>query len=93
LKKKGNIKYAIDYIDKNIPIIKVVKPGATYLLWLDLREFSLEDKKLEEKLVEDGGLVLTMGGAFMGYGFARMNIACTRYILEYGLNRLKKVFG
>ena len=89
---RGNIEFAIDYIEKNIPQIKVEKPEATYLLWLDLRKFGLEDEELKKKLVEDGGLALTMGSAFMGPGFARMNIACPRYMLEDGLERLKKAF-
>lgn len=90
---KGNMEFAIDYIGKNIPQIKVRKPEATYLLWLDLREYGMDNEKLKEKLVEDGGLALTMGEAFMGAGFARMNIACPRYMLEDGLERLKKAFG
>jgi cystathionine beta-lyase len=90
---RGNIDYAVAYIDRNIPEIKVKKPEATYLLWLDLREYGLSDNELKEKLVEDGGLALTMGGAFMGSGFARMNIACPRYMLEDGLERLKRAFG
>jgi len=90
---RRNIEFAIEYIEKNIPKIKVEKPEATYLLWLDLKKFGVEGEKLKEKLVEDGGLALTMGEAFMGEGFARMNIACPRYMLEDGLERLKKAFG
>lgn len=90
---RKNIEFAIDYIEKNIPQIKVRKPEATYLLWLDLRKFGLDDEKLKNRLIKDGGLALTMGTAFMGSGFARMNIACPRYMLEDGLERLKKTFG
>ena len=90
---RGNIEFALDYIGKNIPQIRVEKPEATYLLWLDLSEYGMNGEELKEKLVEDGGLALTMGGAFMGDGFARLNIACPRYMLEDGLERLKKAFG
>lgn len=90
---RGNIEFALDYIGKNIPQIRVEKPEATYLLWLDLREYGMSGEELKEKLVEDGALALTMGGAFMGDGFARLNIACPRYMLEDGLERLKKAFG
>ena len=31
----GNQAFAVDYIAKNIPLIKAVKPQSTYLLWLD----------------------------------------------------------
>ena len=86
---RGNIEFAIDYIETNIPKIKVKKPEATYLLWLDMREYELEDEKLNEMLVEKGGLGLNMGIPFMGAGFARMNVACPRYMLEEGLKRLE----
>ncbi len=32
----GNQAFAVDYIAKNIPLIKTAKPQGTYLLWLDL---------------------------------------------------------
>ncbi len=32
---EGNQAFAVDYIAKNIPLIKAVKPQGTYLLWLD----------------------------------------------------------
>jgi cystathionine beta-lyase len=35
---EGNQAFAVDYIAKNIPMIKAVKPQGTYLLWLDCTE-------------------------------------------------------
>jgi cystathionine beta-lyase len=89
---ESNIDYTIEYINKNIPKIKVKKPEATYLMWLDMREFGLSDEELNKLLVEKGKLALNMGKPFMGEGFARMNVACPRYMLEEGLDRLKKSF-
>ena len=68
------------------------KPEATYLLWLDMRCYDLDDSQLNERLVEEGELGLNMGTPFMAPGFARMNVACPRYMLEDGLERLKKAF-
>ena len=89
---RGNIEFAIAYIGENIPKIKVKKPEATYLLWLDLGCYGLDDSQLNQKLVEKGELGLNMGTPFMAPGFARMNVACPRYMLEDGLERLKKTF-
>ena len=86
---RGNIEFAIDYINENLPKMKVKTPEATYLLWLDFRGYNLTDEEINENLVERGGLGLNMGIPFMGSGFARMNIACPRYMLEEGLKRLK----
>ncbi len=87
---ESNINYAINYIEKNIPKIKVNKPEATYLLWLDMSNIKLQNRTLKEILVEDGGIGLTMGEAFLDENFARMNVACPRYLLEVGLEGLKK---
>jgi len=87
---KGNLEFAINYIEKNIPKLKVKKPEGTYLLWLDMRSYKLSDEELNAKLVNKGKLGLKMGAPFMVSGFARLNVACPRYMLEDGLERLKR---
>ena len=34
---QGNIDFAVDFINKYLPNVHVIKPEATYLLWLDFR--------------------------------------------------------
>jgi cystathionine beta-lyase len=87
---RGNIEFAINYINENLPKIKVKKPEATYLLWLDFREYNLTDKEITDKLIEAGGVAINMGGPFLGAGFGRLNVACPKYMLVEGLERLKE---
>ena len=86
-----NIKYAVDYINNNIPQIKVSIPDSTYLLWLDCRNLNLEGDDLVDFFVNKAQLALNDGRIFGegGDGYMRINIACPRKILEKALYQLK----
>ena len=89
---ENNADFAIDYINNNIPEIKVEKPEGTYLLWLDFRSLNKATEEIQDALVNIGKVALNNGSTYgeEGNGFFRMNIACSRSILEDGLSRIKK---
>lgn len=80
------------FIEKNIPKIKVVPSQATYLLWLDCSGVTDDAGKLTEFIREDSGLYLTEGEEYgaCGKAFIRLNPACPRERLMDGLERLKR---
>ncbi len=86
-----NIKFAVDYINKNIPQIKVNTPDSTYLLWLNCKSLGLNGDELldffldEAKLAPNDGRIFGEGGE----GFMRINVACSRKVLEQALHQLK----
>ncbi len=86
-----NRDYVLEYINKNIPGIEVIKPEGTYLIWLDCRGLSLSNKGLEEFMVDKARVGLDVGTWFGsgGEGFMRINIACPRKLLEDGLSRIR----
>lgn len=88
---KGNIDFAIEYIETNLPALKPMKPDATYLLWIDCSQLELTDDQLKERLLYKGKLALEPGPKYgqEGEKFVRMNLACSRKTLEEGLKRLK----
>jgi cystathionine beta-lyase len=88
-----NILYLDDYIQKNIPSIKVIKPEGTYLVWLDFRDTGLDGKTLNRFLIHDAGLGLSDGALFgeEGIGFQRLNVACPKSVLIKALDNLSKV--
>lgn len=90
---EDNIDFAIDFINKEIPKVKVKRPEASFLLWLDFRAFDIDHDELHQKLINEGKLLLNSGITYGENGrlFFRMNIACNRKMLTDGLNRLKKV--
>ncbi len=83
-----------NFFKKNLPKVKVMKPEATYLIWLDFREYGMDDAELFKFIVEEAKVGLNNGAKFGtgGNGWMRINIGCPRSILEEGLERLKKAF-
>jgi len=89
---EGNLKFLMDYVEKRIPKVKVIKPEGTYLAWLDFRELGMDKYTLSEFLRKNAKVGLDDGYIFgkSGEGFARLNFACPRSILEEGLRRIEK---
>lgn len=83
------------FIKEKLPKIKVMKPEATYLIWLDFREYGMNDDELMKFTLEEAKVGLNNGGRFGagGDGWLRLNIGCPRSVLEEGLKRLEKAFG
>lgn len=80
-----------EYLENELPIIKLVECDATYLLWLDCSALNTQSKVLSEFLRENQGLFLSAGSDFgeCGDNFLRMNIACPEELLLQGLDKLK----
>jgi cystathionine beta-lyase len=78
-----------------LPKVKVMKPEATYLIWLDFREYGMKNEELMKFTIENAKVGLNDGGRFGtgGDGWLRINIGCPRSILEVALERLGKAFG
>ncbi len=83
-----------EFLEKELPEIKLVSENATYLLWLDCNGVSgCEDaSELAEFVRKKTGLYLSAGGQYGKGGemFLRMNIACPRKSVKDGLERLKE---
>lgn len=83
------------FIEKEIPEIRVVPSDATYLLWLDcnrlLGERERPAERLDQFIRRETGLYLSGGTQYRGNGadFLRLNVACPRVLVEDGLARLK----
>ena len=80
-----------EFLEKELPIIKLVECEATYLLWLDCSALNVHSEILGEFLKSNQGLFLSPGHEFgeNGKNFMRMNIACPRELLIKGLLKLK----
>jgi cystathionine beta-lyase len=84
-----------DFFKTNLPKVKVMKPEATYLIWLDFREYGMRNDELMKFTIENAKVGLNDGGRFGngGDGWLRINIGCPRSILVEALERLGKAFG
>ncbi len=87
---EGSISIVEDYLAANIPQIKVFRPQASFLLWLDCRGLNMSQPELVDLFVRKARLALNDGTMFgkEGEGFMRMNIGSPRSIILDALSRL-----
>ena len=67
-------------MEKKLPKLKLIVPEATYLVWIDFREYGYSDKELRNIIINKCNLWLDDGIIFgkSGSGFQRINIALPR---------------
>ena len=87
-----NIDFVDDFLKNHIPQIKVIRPEASFLIWLDCRDLNLSQSELENFFIHKARLGLNSGTMFgkEGEGFMRLNVGCSRITLEKALDNLKK---
>ncbi|GAA3024951.1 MalY/PatB family protein [Tetragenococcus solitarius] len=91
---KENVEITYQFFQSELPNVKVSKPEATYLMWLDFSFYQLTDKQLEKKIINEAKVVLNPGISYgeKGSQHMRINIACPRSTLKEGLQRIAAAF-
>lgn len=86
-----NMDCVVDFVKNHMPKIKVRKPEGTYLMWLDFSKLNMNAQEISKFLQEKAKVAVDDGFWFgeAGSGFERINVACPRYMLEIGLNKIK----
>ncbi len=90
-----NIDYVERFLQGNIPLVKIIKPESTYMIWLDFRELKLSDDELKNFIIHEAKLGFNDGPVFGpgGEGFQRMNVACPKALVEEAMQRLAKAIN
>lgn len=86
-----NLEYMREYLEENIPQIKLVEPEGMYFAWVDFSGLGLSSQQLEEFISQKAGLWLDSGKIFgeQAEQFQRFVLACPRSTLEKALEKLK----
>jgi cystathionine beta-lyase len=92
---EANRDYLLAFFAKKMPKIKMIFTEATYLAWIDLREYGMDEQEMNRLLIDGAGVVLNRGSIYgdEGVGYFRLNFACPRQVLEEALIRLETVLG
>lgn len=92
---RSNINYVKEEIGSQLPLLEVIDPDGTYLVWIDCRKLGLSDAELKKRILKKGKLALNFGKAYGpgGEGFVRMNVACPKETVIEGVKRLKVALG
>lgn len=88
---EGNKHYVEDFIAEHLPMIRVTKSEATYLLWMDMSGLGLTAEELLNFMTHDAKIWINPGTIFgkSGEGYVRMNIATCRENVVEAMNRLR----
>lgn len=86
-----NIDFTEKYLAEHIPGISMIRPQASFLVFLDCRALGLSQADLNKLFVEKAHLALNDGTIFgePGKGFMRLNVACPRAVLQQALQQLE----
>ncbi|MFC6380163.1 MalY/PatB family protein [Psychrobacter glacincola] len=86
---EANIDLVCDFLEKHLPNITVMRPDASYLIWLDCSAYGQDDQTLYNQF-RDAKVELSGGIQYGNEGHLKMrlNVACPQVILIEGLNRI-----
>lgn len=92
---EGNVLFVEDFLKRELPQIKPVRPEASFLIWLDCRALNLLQADLVSLFVNKAHLALNDGSMFGpgGEGHMRLNVGCPRSVLAQSLQQLKDAIG
>lgn len=88
---EGNIDFVADFIANEIPGVKLIKPQASYLVWLDFSDLGLTHEEVVDMIVNRAHLAMNDGAMFgeEGQQHMRMNIGMPRTIIAQAMQQLK----
>lgn len=87
---ESNVEYLSEFLRTYMPKIKLVRPEATYLMWLDCSETGLSGNSLANFFIHESKVAVSRGDSFgrEGAEFVRLNVGCPRATLEKGLQQI-----
>ena len=90
---EDNYRFMKAYLSEHLPQLKLIRPEATYLVWVDCTALRMNSTARKQMLMEQALVYLDQGELFgaEGEGFERFNIACPRSTLTEVLDRIKAV--
>mgnify|MGYP001810034485 CR=1 FL=1 len=88
---KGNVDYITEFLKKNVPQVVPMIPEASFLVWLDCKALGMETDELHKFFSLQAKLGLNKGTIFGAGGeyHLRLNVACSRKVLEQAMAQLK----
>ena len=87
-----NVEFVIGYCREHMPLIRPLRPQASFLVWLDCRQLGLTHDQLQHLFVDEAHLALNDGEMFGpgGEGFMRLNVGTQRAVLRSAMESLAR---
>ena len=90
---EGNARFAVEYINENLPGVETQMGEGTYMLFLDLSEYLEKSGRTIDEVIKAGwrvGVGWQDGRQFEGPSHVRINLASPRSRIEEAFDRMKK---
>ncbi|HOO67449.1 MAG: PatB family C-S lyase [Bacteroidales bacterium] len=86
-----NVDLVMNFCRDRLPVIRPLRPEATYMIWLDCRAMGMSGTGLNRFFVDHAGVGMNEGSRFGpgGEGFMRMNLACPRATVQKALEQIE----
>jgi cystathionine beta-lyase len=90
-----NVSFTQSFLHKHMPLVDMMVPEASYLIFIDFRKLGLSQTDLVHFIEDEVHLALNSGTLFGpgGEGFMRLNAGTPRSILEQALNQLNEAYN
>lgn len=91
---EDNIDFMHDFIKKNMPKLDIIRPQASYLVFIDARGLQMPQEELVDFFAKKAKVGMNDGAMFgqEGRGFMRMNVGCPRSVLCKALTQIKTAY-
>ena len=92
---QANRDFMLEFFRIKMPKMRMTFTEATYLSWIDFREYGVKESEMNRLLIDRAEVVLNKGSIYgkEGDGFFRLNFACPGQVLEEALTRMERVLG
>lgn len=89
-----NVDTVRSFLAEHLPLVKMVEPESTYLIWLDVGRLGMKNSELMHLLIFKGKIAFEDGNDFIadGEGFIRMNVGCPHETVVEALRRMASCF-
>lgn len=89
---QDNASEVVSFFEQRLPLVKAMKPEASFLVWIDFSNLSLSDQDLRRYMVEKAKVGMNEGHTFGpgGTGHQRMNVGAPRSVILHALERIDK---
>ena len=86
---RGNLDFAMAFLQERLSEVRPMDPEGTYLLWIDCRALGLGAAGMRDLMYREAKVAFSEGSIFGpdGEGFVRINVACRRRLLAEALER------
>lgn len=91
---EANIDYMEDFLKANMPKLDMIRPQASFLVFIDARALGLPHDELVRFFIREAKVGMNDGATFGegGSGFMRMNLGCPRSVLKKALGQIKSAY-